>query len=270
MARGGGGGGGWRGGGSVVPIDSGGRDDEGDIEDDMIPRRRFGATLSRMGDDVGLGFIPVRRPFGRLRFPHFGDEPFSDEQTCDEHPPQHPHHHHHHHRDGHGGQPHGDVVIKPVLMPMTAGAGAPKKEGFFKRILKKIGAAFHGEDALEGELSIKHNPDGSVVMTHQPHGEFGGGFAASQYVGDRADFPNSPIIAADVPELAGTQHGLQTASGVPYGTHIHEIGIDYGTEYNPIKGGESAEDLLTTSGASYLAGSDLGCGLPSVGGQLKK
>src|SRR5208283_390696 len=93
-------------------------------------------------DDIGARFRPSLSTMGADAVgvaPHFSDEPFGNEQDGDQHPAQHPHHHHHHHHRHHDGV-HGDIVLKP-----NVAAPAPKHEGFFRRVFKKITSAFHGE-----------------------------------------------------------------------------------------------------------------------------
>jgi hypothetical protein len=77
---------------------------------------------------------------------------------------------------------------------------------------RRTGPVWHGEQP-HGELDIQHKPDGSVVITHQPHGDFG------------AEAP-TPKAKSKVPAVAATVAGA--AIGIPFGPVGIGVGLAIG------------------------------------------
>lgn len=96
----------------------------------------------------------------------------------------------------------GDEPVIRLVAPMRPTPAPAKKEGFFAKLFHKIGAVFHGEEdddpkTLSGMPIPTNKFRGIDRVMHMG----GGGFSASQFMdpddGDRADFPNAPLIAGE-------------------------------------------------------------------------
>jgi len=198
--------------------------------------------------------------------------------------------------------PFGDEPQIRLIAPMKpAPAPEPKKEGFFAKLFHKIGSVFHGEEdddpkTLSGMPIPVNRFRGIDRVMHLG----GGGFAASQFLdedgGDRADFPNAPLIAGEgdwgprLSRMGGDGsgdgiHGVHALGTMTETSRIdfyddaeaREMGHDGHTFGGPPRGGGGGGRggwgggggfVVPVSGGLFTDADDLGC-IPKAG-QLKK